>query len=267
MFLSIRKWFALMLMVCVSALASAEAPRTFDQIINSGSLRIGVSVFPPWVMRGKDGQLIGAEIDMGRRLAADMGLKPEFGEYEWKQLIPALNNGEIDIIVSGMGIKPNRALKVNFSRPYGDAGIGLVANTAKTKDISGLDDLKNPKIKIAVVEGTVSHDLAKRMFGKATLVTVATEDAVEKALLSGDVHFAIAPNPLPRFLALRHRGKVDEPLTAPLLSFKEGMAINKSDVDFLNFIDSWVVSRIADGWIPSTRQYWLESLDWQELVK
>lgn len=267
MFSKITQWLLLTCMIGLSALASAESPRSFDQILNSGSLRIGVSVFPPWVMQAKDGKLVGSEIDMGRRLAADMGLKPEFGEYDWKQLIPALNKGEIDIIVSGMAIKPSRALKVNFSQPYGDSGIGLAANTAKTKNIAGLDDLKNPKIKIGVVEETVSHDLAKRMFSKATLVPMVTEEALEKALLSGDVQFVIASNPLPKFLALRHRGKIDEPLNAPLLSFKEGLAINKGDSDFLNFIDSWVVARTADGWIPSTREYWLESLDWQEQVK
>ncbi len=105
------------------------------------------------------------------------------------------------------------------------------------------------------------------MFARATRVTLDTEEALKKALLKGDIHFAVAANPLPRFLALEHPDKVDVPLSKPLLSFKEGMAINKGDHDFLNFLDAWVTARTADAWIPSTRQYWLESLDWQEQVK
>ena len=101
-------------LVSLSVIASEEQARNFDDIVASGELRIGVSIFPPWVMRAKDGQLIGSEIDMAKRLAADMGLKPELALYEWKALITALNAKEIDIIISGMGINPARAMQVNF---------------------------------------------------------------------------------------------------------------------------------------------------------
>jgi polar amino acid transport system substrate-binding protein len=77
----------------------------------------------------------------------------------------------------------------------------------------------------------------------------------------------IAANPLPKFLSLKYPQKVDLPLVKSLLSFKEGLAINKGDADFINFLDAWVVARTADAWIPGVRRYWLETLDWQEQVK
>jgi polar amino acid transport system substrate-binding protein len=228
---------------------------------------VGVSIFPPWVMRAKDGQLIGSEIDMARRLAADMGIAPDIGLYEWQQLIPALEKGDIDIIVSGMAIKPERALRVNFSRPYGDAGVGMAANTKQTTDFKSLDDMKKAGVNIGVISDTISASVATRMFSKTTIKSYATDDEALQALLSGDLHAVIAANPLPKFWSLKHAGKIDVPLAKPLLSFKEGLAINKGDADFLNFIDAWVVARSADAWIPSTRHYWLETLEWQEQVK
>ncbi len=117
------------------------------------------------------------------------------------------------------------------------------------------------------IADTVSADLAERMFSKASLVELATKAEAEQDLLKGKIHFLVAANPLPRFLALQYPEKVDVPLTDPLLSFKEGMAINKGDSDFLNFLDSWVTARKADAWIPTTRNYWLRSLEWQEQVK
>ncbi len=255
-------------LMVLSQLAVAEKPqRNFQAILDSGELRVGVSLFPPWVMRAKDGQLIGSEIDMARRLAADMSVSPQFGLYEWKKLIPALEKGEIDIIISGMGIKPERALRVNFSRPYGDAGIGLAANTKMTADIKSLNDMKRPGVKIAAIADTVSADVAKRLFSKATIQYLSTEEELQQALLGGNVHAAIAANPLPVFWSLQHPGKIDTPLAKSLLSFKEGVAINKGDPDFLNFLDAWIVARTADAWIPSTRQYWLETLEWQDQVK
>jgi polar amino acid transport system substrate-binding protein len=101
-------------LVSLSVIASEEQARNFDDIVASGELRIGVSIFPPWVMRAKDGQLIGSEIDMAKRLAADMGLKPELALYEWKALITALNAKEIDIIISGMGINPMAMLALGW---------------------------------------------------------------------------------------------------------------------------------------------------------
>jgi polar amino acid transport system substrate-binding protein len=241
--------------------------REFNDIIKSGELRVGVAIFTPWVMRAKDGQLVGSEIDMARRLAADMGVKPVIGLYEFEQLIPTLNKGDIDIIVSGMGIKPSRALKVNFSRPYGDAGIGLATNTQMTADFTSVEDLKRPSVKIGVIGDTMSADVAKRLFSKSTIKAYMNQDDMEKALLEGKVHGIIAAQPVPNFLSLQHPQKVDVPLARPLLSFKEGMAINKGDADFLNFLDSWVIARTADAWISSTRHYWLETLKWKEQVQ
>ncbi len=251
----------------VSAADATKSQRDFQQILDSGELRIGVALFSPWVMRAKDGDLVGSEIDMARRLAADMGIKPQIGLYEWTQLIPSLEKGEIDIIISGMGIKPNRALRVNFSRPYGDAGIGLAANTDLTKDFKSINDLKQPKINIGIQSETVSAEVANRMFSKTNIKSYGSQQELVDAVLKGEVHAIIAANPLPKFVALKNPQKVDIPLVKPLLAFKEGLAINKGDADFLNFINSWVVARTADAWIPSTRRYWLESLEWQEQVK
>ena len=247
-------------------LTAAEQPRSLQQVLDSGELRVGVALFSPWVMRAKDGQLVGSEVDMARRLAADMGIKAQIGLYEWAQLIPTLEKGEIDIIISGMGIKPSRALRVNFSRPYGDAGIGLAANTKLTKDIKSINELKQPNINIGVVGETVSASVAQRMFSKTKIKTYSTQQKLVSAVLKGEIHAMIAANPLPKFVALQNTDKVDIPLVKPLLAFKEGMAINKGDADFLNFINSWVVARTADAWIPSIRHYWLETLEWQEQV-
>lgn len=267
MYAMIRKLalFGLMLL-SLTVTAAEPAQRNFQKIISSGELRIGVAILPPWVMRAKDGQLIGAEIDMGRRLAADMGIKSTFGVYDWEQLIPALEKGEIDIIVSGMAIKPNRALRVSFSRPYGDGGIGLATNTQLTKDFNSLTALKQPNVKVGAIADTVSAGVAKRLFAKAQVTSFATENEAQQALLTGKVHALVAANPLPKFLSIKHPGKVDVPLAKPLVSYKEGLAINKGQFDFLNFLDAWIVARSADAWIPSTRSYWLESLDWQEQV-
>ncbi len=63
-----------------------------------------------------------------------MGVTPKLISYNWEKLIPALKEGQIDIIIAGMAITPQRALKVNFSLPYATSGISLatILNARKT---------------------------------------------------------------------------------------------------------------------------------------
>lgn len=248
----------------ISAQATDAAQRHFQQILDSGELRVGVSYFHPWVMKDDKGQLWGAEIDMAKRVAKDMNIKADFRVYDWDALTPALLNGEIDVIISGMAITPARALKMNFSSSYGTTGVSMAANKAMTKNFKTLDDMKRADVTLALVKGTLSAEVAKRTFPNAQYLMFATEAQADKALLKGEAHAFVTSNPTPKFLALRYPNEIDVPLAKPLMSFREGFAIRKGDADFLNFLNAWVVSREADAWIPSTRHYWFETLRWQE---
>ena len=247
----------------LSAQAADSTQRSFQQIIDSGELRIGVSYFHPWVMKDKNGKPFGAEIDMGNRVAKDMNIKADFRVFEWEALIPALLQGEIDVIMSGMAITPARALKVNFSTSYGATGVSIAANKAMTKNFKTLDDMKKANVTLALVTGTVSAEVAKRTFPKAQYLMFETEAQADKALLKGQAHAFVTSNPTPKFLALRYPNEIDVPLAQPLMSFREGFAVRKGNMELLHFLNAWVVSREADAWIPSTRYYWFETLRWQ----
>ena len=63
---------------------------TLKNILDSGTLRVGVSLFTPWTMKNEFGQLSGFEIDVANKLAEDIGVKPKFNIYQWDQIIAAL---------------------------------------------------------------------------------------------------------------------------------------------------------------------------------
>jgi len=122
----LKALFLLFLSLAFSSAATAGS--LLDSIQKAGEIRVGVSIMPPWVMADKGGKLIGFEIDIARQLAKDIGVKAVFKQYQWKQMIPALQKGEIDIIASGLSITPQRALKINYSMPYASSGYSLVTN-------------------------------------------------------------------------------------------------------------------------------------------
>ncbi len=117
--------------------SAGNRPGTLQSVLQKGTLRVGVSLFTPWTLKTADGELAGFEIDVAKQLAKDLGVKPVFHVLDWEKMIPALLSRNIDIIVAGIVITPQRALKVNFSDPYDSSGIGLVTNIALTKTFRG----------------------------------------------------------------------------------------------------------------------------------
>ena len=259
-------WSLTLLPVTAADNGPNSRPGTLEGVLKNGTLRVGVSLFTPWTVKTETGDIVGFEIDVAKQLAKDLGVKPQFHVLDWEKIIPSLLNREIDIIIAGIVITPQRALKVNFSQPYDSSGIGLVTNISLTKTFKGPKDLNRPDVILASVTGTISEDLARRVFPKATLKTFATSQEAMQAVTKGKVHGYVEHKPITTFLVLDHPKTVDEPLSKPLLETKAGFAVNKGDPDFINFLNAWIISHKADTWLASVHKYWFDSLDWQKEI-
>lgn len=170
---------------------------------SDGVLRIGVSLFKPWVMStSKTGQdmdedqdaedpcpagyvgreaLTGFEIEVAMRIADDLDKTPCFKIVKWQQLIHGLKADHYDVIISGMAITAKRAKSVYFSHPYGSSGIRLVANKERTKAVSNLSELQRNH-PVGVVNETFSHQFAK-CNGFTNLWCFDTTEEAQYALL------------------------------------------------------------------------------------
>jgi polar amino acid transport system substrate-binding protein len=252
-----------LLLLSVSNLAGADV---LDDVLERGSIRFGVAEFVPWTMKSESGELIGFEVDLARRLAKDMGVKPEFKLYPWDEVIPALQSGEIDVLAGGMSITAERALRVNFSRPTAESGVSIATNTSMTQEIKTLKDLNGPEITIAVVKDTLAYSVTETLFGRAKIKVFANAAQAGQAVVEGEAHAYLASLTQARFLALNNSDKVDVPIEKPLLASREALAIRKGEQELLNFLNAWVTARRADQWIATTRDYWFETLEWTEDV-
>jgi polar amino acid transport system substrate-binding protein len=250
-----------MLLIAAGCSTSASA-RTLQQVLNQGTLRVGVALATPWAMR-EDGEFTGFEVEVARKLGTDMGVKVDIFAISWERLILALESGEIDLIAAGLTITPERALHVNFSQPYAAGGVGLATNTRNTNDVQNLADLDDPKYRIAAVANSVSVALARRVLPRVTLREFETAEAAGAALAAGEVDGFLEDEPVPTFLSLEHPSDIDVPLARPLLETQAGFAVNKGDPDFLAFLNAWIIARRADTWLPTTHNYWFESLRWR----
>lgn len=258
----IRCW--LLLAVFVSPLAQADA---MDDILERGTLRIGIAEFVPWAMQGKNGGHVGHDVDLGVKIARDMGVRAEFSVYEWKDIISALEAGEVDLIAAGIVITPQRALRITFTEPVALSGAGMATNTHMTRDIENLQQLNDPDIVIATVTDTFSEGVARSLFDKAEIHSHGDKDDAEKEILEGRAHAYISSLPAVQFLAMNNSDAIDLPLSDPLVGWAEALAVRKGEQEFLNFLNAWLTAHKADRWLDVTREYWFESLDWMKDVK
>jgi polar amino acid transport system substrate-binding protein len=103
--------FLLSLMVA----AGASAGSALDRIIKKGELAVGTSgTQPPMSATNKKGELMGMDVDISKAMADAMGVKLKFVPIPFAELLPALEAGKVDMVLSGMTITPERNRKAAF---------------------------------------------------------------------------------------------------------------------------------------------------------
>ncbi len=268
----------LLFMVMLAGLATSPAfsasiqsdlaqASVIEQIIKRGVLRVGMDTFEPWAMKDKNGEFIGFEIDVATRLAEDMGVAVEFVPTAWSGIIPALLTGKFDVIIGGMGILPQRALKVNFTVPYDYSGMALVAHRERAAGFSTLADFNRADVEIAVKLGTSAVIAARKLLPQATLRMFETEPQAYQELRNGNVHGVIANAPKPAFEALEYSDTLFQPVPGTFTREPIGFALRKGDPDALAFFNSWITGVREEGWLQERHDYWFETRDWLDQVK
>jgi polar amino acid transport system substrate-binding protein len=237
-----------------------------EQVSKRGTLRVGLDTFVPWAMKDKTGKLIGFEVDVATRLAKDTGVEVEFIPTQWAGIVPALLTGKFDIIIGGMTIRPDRALKVNFSIPYDYSGQTICANKALAAGFKKPEDFNRPEVTIGVRLGTTSLVAVRRVMPKATVRQFAQEPELYQELLNGNLHAVVASLPTPAYQALKYPDKlfaITEPFSKELIGF----AVRKGDPDSLNYLNSWIRTVDAEGWLHERHNYWFNTKEWEQLLK
>ncbi len=240
---------------------------TIEQVLKRGVLRVGMSTFKPWAMKDKTGELIGFEIDVARRLAEDMGVKVHFVPTKWSGIIPALLTGKFDVIIGGMGILPQRNLKVNFTIPYDVSGMSMVAHKELAEGFTSIDDFNRPDVVISVRLAATPVAATKKYMPKAQVRQFDDESQAFQELLNGKAHAVVASAPTPAYMALKYPDKLFVPLKETFTTEPIGFAVKKGDFDTINFFNNWITVVKAEGWLKERKHYWFETVDWEEKIK
>ena len=249
-----------------SAQQQLSSESSIEKIKKDGTLRVGMSTFVPWAMRNKQGELIGFEIDVAKKLAEDMGVAIEFVPTAWDGIIPALLAGKFDVIIGGMSITPNRNLTVNFTLPYAHSGQGIAANKTLAASLSWPDDYNSPSVTFTCRRGATPCTLIQKQFPKATIRQFDDDAQAMQEVLNGNAHAVVSSQPKPNFYIIENPDVLFAPTNENLSRGDEAFAVRKGDPDALNFFSNWILYNTSNGWLDERHDYWFTTRDWADQV-
>ncbi len=187
------------------------------------------------------------------------GTSPLLAAFQAAAYVPT---SLFDLIIGGMSITPERNLTGNFTLPYANSGIHLVAHKQLAAGFKPLEDFDKPDVVLAVRRGATPATAAKRLMPKATLRQFDEDALALQEVLNGKAHAFVTSTPTPAFEALKHPDTLFLPISEPFVQGAEGFALRKGDPDALNFFNNWILLRQQDGWLKERHDYWFKTRDW-----
>ena len=93
-----------------------EANDLLSQIKERGYIVIATEGnWSPWTYHDENGKLTGLDVEIGKRLAEELGVDVKFEETDWDSILSGIESGKYDIACNGVGYTDKRAEKYNFS--------------------------------------------------------------------------------------------------------------------------------------------------------
>jgi polar amino acid transport system substrate-binding protein len=220
-------------------------------------LKVGMELkYPPFETIDTNGDPEGVSVLMAQSLGEYLGMEVEIVDTAYPSLIPALENGNIDIIISSMTINEERMKVVDFSDPYTTSQLMMLVH--KDSIVESHEDLNNPDIIIASKAGTIGALWAKANAPEAQIKSIDEEASAVLEVSQGKADVFIYD---PLSIVKHHNNFPDttRAILKPLPNTKGwGIARRKGEDDLRKQIKEWLEKAKTDGTCDEIREHELK---------
>ena len=171
--------------------AATEAAAEFTTI-TPGKLTIGTSPdFAPYEfyhINNGNPELVGFDISLAQKIADELGLELQVVPMDFDGILMELQNGNVDLGISGFSPSPERAQTFDFSDIYYTGGQAFVirkADSDKYKDYAAFD-----KLPVGAQTGSIQMGLAEANTPNANIIGLAKVTDIISELVSGKLEGA-----------------------------------------------------------------------------
>lgn len=246
-------WLAAALFI--GSVSGAHAAELLEEVMARGTLRIACEgSYPPFNFKDEKGNLTGFDVEIGRAIAAKLGVRPEFTTTEWSGILAGLQAGKYDVIVNQVAATDKRREVFDFSGPYVISHPQLIIRADETRKLETAADLKGKKI--GVGQGSNYAELAKSIDG-AEVRTYPGAPEYLQDLATGRIDAAINDSLLIPYL--REKTKLPVKAGAPIgKPDSNAIPFRKGSPKFQQAINKALEELKADGSYAKISARWFE---------
>ena len=257
---------ALVLVALIGTPAATEAADNspvLSRIVESGTFRVGMSGNqPPFSVVSKSGEMIGYEVDLANILADAMGVEVEFVKKPFGELLAALEKGEVDAIMSGMTMTPQRNLKAAFVGPYVVSGKSILTKSATLATLEDAEEIDRSTLRITALKGSTSERFVKNILEKTTYIGVDDYDAGVQMVIDGKADALVADFPICALSMMRFPDAGLVSLAEPMTIEPIGIALAPGDSLFVNMVTNYLGALEGIGLLDALEKKWFEDGGW-----
>ncbi len=219
------------------------------------TLVVGMELaYPPFETKDEQGNPIGVSVDFAKELGEYLGRPVKIENISWDGLIPALQTGQVDLVISSMTIKEERLEKIDFSKPYAKALLALLVNS--TSDINTVEDLNKQGKKVAVKLGSTGHIYAQNNLANAELIVLSDVSACVTEVAQGKADAFIYD----QLTIYRNNKENPDTTKAIFIPFQDveywGVGVKKGNTELLDKVNEFIDNFYAeDGFDSITEKY------------
>jgi polar amino acid transport system substrate-binding protein len=218
-----------------------------NQVLKRGTLVVGTEMqFFPFEYADEKGEPVGFDMDLARLAAKELGVQIEIKDMEFTGLIPSLQGGKVDMIISGMTGTLTRAKTVSFTEPYFVTGLCVLLSEKRAAGIRDAKELNAPDRILAVKLGTTGDLITEKRFPKAKVNRFKEETACVREVVTGRAD-AFLYDQISLVKHNKQNPDTTRVLLKPFTYEPFAIAIRKGDFDFLNWLNMFLETIRKDG--------------------
>jgi polar amino acid transport system substrate-binding protein len=224
---------------------------------DEATLKVGMELkYPPFETVDNDGNPTGVSVEMAKALGEYLGREVEIIDTPYPSLIPALETGQIDIIISSMTINEERMKKVDFSDPYTTSQLMMLVH--KDSKVMSWQDLDDPEVTIASKTGTIGALWAAANAPNANIKNIDEEATAVLEVSQGNADVFIYD---PLSIVNHHNNYPDSTraVLEPLPNTRGwGIAMQKDQDELKEKINAFLKEAKEDGTFEELREKFLK---------
>ncbi len=179
-----RRLLAPLLLITALLVGCAPATQSGQPSGSNEPLTVGMELaYPPFETKDDAGNPSGISVDLATDLAKSMGRPVQIENIAWDGLIPSLQTGKVDVVISSMTITEERGKVVTFSDPYAKAYLAFLVGPKSSAKTAA--DLNAADKTIAVKKGTTGETYVRANLPNAKVTALSSENAAVTEVVQG----------------------------------------------------------------------------------